>query len=165
MSWSAPSLPARPKGQFHKGSKRSANTLRVLAASLHREAWLKGYGQRQPASLMGWVACRRAHPGDPAKPTSWRTADEPQTPCECPSIRSSIIFGWPTPDFTTSYSAIINVLLIRTYRPGQRTTRTMRPLSPSQDHIPTLGGGNCNRKGVSSLHMVTSGGLATSLRV
>jgi hypothetical protein len=56
---------------------------RVLSAGLREEVSLKGYRQRWPASLIGSAARGRGRAGEPAKPTFWRTADEPQTTREC----------------------------------------------------------------------------------
>ena len=58
---------------------------RVLSAGLREKVLLKGYRQRRLASLVGSVARGRGCPGGPAKPTFWRTADEPQTTRECPN--------------------------------------------------------------------------------
>lgn len=57
----------------------------VLSAGLHEKVLLRGYRQRLSASLMGSAARGRGRPGEPAKPTLWRTADECQSPRECPN--------------------------------------------------------------------------------
>jgi len=59
--------------------------IRVLAASLHEKVLLRGYRQRLSASLMGSAARGRGRPGLTDRTDFWRTADECQSPRECPN--------------------------------------------------------------------------------
>ena len=58
---------------------------RVLAASVHEEFLLRGYRQRLSASLMGSAARGKGRPGEPTRPTFWRTADEETAIGRCPA--------------------------------------------------------------------------------